>query len=257
MSQSNHASSDTPDNYFLESGDNYQARRPTYPTALMDTLVKYCTHTSHALDVGCGTGQLSVLLANYFDHVTATDPSQAQISNAVKYGSIDYKCEPAEQISCSNQSVDLVTVAQAAHWFNLDEFYGEVTRVIRPGGVIALITYGVPNIAGPMEALFNQFYWQDIHQFWPPARAHVEQGYKSLAFPFHELATDIPDIELWWNYEEFTGYIDTWSAASEARRLNSENILTNFKSELLKMWGSHDTRYKVSWPVETRVGKLM
>lgn len=165
MSQSNQASDDTPDNYFLESGDTYQARRPTYPTALMDKLVEYCTHTSHALDVGCGTGQLSVLLANYFDRVTATDPSQAQISNAVKHDSIDYQCESAEQISCANHSVDLVTVAQAAHWFNLDEFYDEAVRVLRPGGVIALITYGVPNISGPMEALFKQFYWQDIHQF--------------------------------------------------------------------------------------------
>ena len=162
--------------HFEEGGADYARHRPTYPPALADALADTCAATGHALDVGCGTGQLSALLAARFRQVTATDPSETQIANAAPHPRVAYAIEPAERIGLPDASADLVVAAQAAHWFNLDRFYVEARRVLYPGGALALVSYGVPQLTGPAAERFERFYWQDVHRHWPPGREHVEQG---------------------------------------------------------------------------------
>lgn len=103
----------------------------------------------HALDLGCGTGQLSVLLAGEFDRVTATDPSASQIASAGARGNIRYAIGTAEAIDLPPASLDLIVAAQAAHWFDLPAFYAEARRIAAPGAALALVSYGVPRLSGP------------------------------------------------------------------------------------------------------------
>lgn len=255
MTSANPKSSHVATNHFLTNGEQYAARRPTYSLALAKVLATLCGRTEHVLDVGCGTGQLSLLLAEVFDTVTATDPSEAQIANVARHKSITYRRERAEKTSLANESVDLLTAAQAAHWFDLDTFYSEARRVLKPGGVLALVSYGVPELGGPARELLHKFYWQDIYRFWPTGRKHVEQGYRTLEFPFDEVA--IPDlrIERTWDLEEFLGYVETWSAIGKARDAGAADVYERFKDELTSQWGRSSSKYLVTWPIAGRVTK--
>ena len=245
--------------HFETGGGDYAAHRPTYPPALAQALAARCARTTHALDVGCGTGQLSVLLAGAFERVTATDPSAAQIANATAHERIVYRVEPAETIGLPDASVDLVVAAQAAHWFDLDRFYAEVRRVARPGAVLALVSYGVPAIdagIGPLAERFERFYWHEIHRHWPPGRAHVEQGYRALAFPFDEKPFAPLAITRDWDFSALEGYIRTWSAAKRAAQAGDHAALEDGLADLATLWGGADTRHRVAWPLVARLAVI-
>ncbi|KAJ8352856.1 hypothetical protein SKAU_G00243320 [Synaphobranchus kaupii] len=97
-----------------------------------------------AVDVGCGSGQGTVLLAPHFSHVFGTDVSPAQLDLAKTYGSapnISYRQSSAEEMPFSDGSVDLVTAMTAAHWFDVPRFLLEADRLLKPRGCLALLSY--------------------------------------------------------------------------------------------------------------------
>jgi len=108
---------DFPD-HFSTVAKRYAAYRPHYPQALADALAALAPHHDLAWDAGCGNGQLSVLLAERFTHVIATEPSQTQLDAATAHPRIDYRCAKAEDAVLAESSVDLAVAAQAAHWFD-------------------------------------------------------------------------------------------------------------------------------------------
>lgn len=181
--------------HFSTGSDGYAAHRPTYPMALVDELAKISPGREVALDCGCGNGQLSVLLAEKFDRVVATDASAAQISQARQHERVFYHTALAEASGLPDGSVDLITVAQAAHWLDLEKFYTEVRRVARPQAVVALITYGVQQVEGEVNEYVQRFYSETVGPYWPPERRYVEEGYRSFSFPFEEIALPQLTIE--------------------------------------------------------------
>jgi SAM-dependent methyltransferase len=249
--------SNTGENPFETGGSDYARHRPTYPPALAEALAKLCPATSGALDVGCGNGQFSCLLANLFDRVTATDPSAEQIENAFPHPNVTYRIESAESISLDDGSVDLVTAAQAAHWFDLDRFYEEARRVSRDDAIIALLTYGVPELDGRIGKRFERFYWEEIYDFWPAARRHVEEGYSGMAFPFEELPFPDLAIERRWNLVELLGYIRTWSATRAAEKAGAFEIIAHFEMKLSRLWGETATVRTIRWPINGRIGRIV
>ncbi|MGH1352130.1 MAG: class I SAM-dependent methyltransferase [Methyloligellaceae bacterium] len=240
-------------NPFERGGANYVQNRPTYPLSLLNFLVDQCDQHEKALDVGCGNGQLSCLLATRFHKVFATDPSAEQISNAIPGKGVIYHCEAAERIRIDTLDVDLVVAAQAAHWFNLEKFYTEVSRISRSGTILALICYGVPEIEGKIGETFHNFYWGEIHDHWPEERKHVESGYSDIYFPFKELVMPTFAIEKQWTLFELCGYIDTWSAVQAAVDKNKVAIINSFKNILAKKWGCPTTQHLVKWPLYGKV----
>ncbi|HBO3166743.1 TPA: methyltransferase domain-containing protein [Pseudomonas aeruginosa] len=213
--------------HFSTGSANYAAHRPTYPAQLVDELAALCPGTRLALDCGCGTGQLTVLLAERFERVVGTDAS-----------------------------ADLVTVAQAAHWLDLPRFYEEVRRVARADAILALVTYGVLHVDGPMEPLVQHFYHQVVGPYWPAERRHVEEGYRSLPFPFEERRLPDLAIEVAWTLDELLGYVGTWSAVKEAGKALGQDPGAAFVDELREAWGDPQTRYRVSWPLTVRAGVI-
>lgn len=243
-------------NHFLAGGAAYASSRPTYPASLADSLADRCSGSEHALDVGCGSGQLSVLLADRFDFVTATDPSAEQLESAASHPRVIYRNEPAERIGLPDASVDLITAAQAAHWFDLDIFYSEVRRVARPDAVLALVSYGVPTMEGPVGERLHRLYWQDIHSFWPEGRRHVEAGYQSLAFPFREEPLSGLSITREWSMGQLVAYVCTWSAAKRTLAAGQGWIVDNFVRDLGSLWGGFEQPLTVTWPVVGRLAHI-
>jgi len=242
--------------HFSTHSERYAAHRPTYPVALVDYLAGVAPGLGLALDCACGTGQLSVPLATRFDRVVATDASAAQIENAETQPRIEYRVAPAEHSGLPDRSADLITVAQAAHWLDLDRFYDEARRVARARGVLAMISYGVVHVEGSPEPVVQRFYYDGIGSFWPPERRHVDAGYRTLPFPFDALDPPALAIEVSWDLADFVGYVDTWSAVRAAEKQVGRGIIDAFSRELAGAWGDPATRRAVRWPLALRVARL-
>lgn len=243
------------DHFSAKSGD-YAAYRPTYPGALVDYLAGLCRQTDLALDVGCGTGQLSVMLADRFGQVIATDASAQQIEQAQAHERVEYRVAPAERSGLEPASANLITAAQAAHWFDLDAFYADARRVGKPGAVLALITYGVIEADPDIDPLIQRFYKEVVGPYWPPERRHVEDGYRAFAFPFDEWAAPPLAIEVQWRASDLTGYVDTWSAVRGLEKAQGRGPVEGFRRELQALWGEPERRRRIRFPLSLRVGRL-
>jgi len=243
-------------NWFDGGGQAYARFRPVYPPALAAYLAAVAPDRRLAVDAGCGNGQLTGLLADAFDAVVGVDPSADQLANAAPHPRIRYACAPAERLPVADGSASLVSAAQAAHWFDLPAFYGEVRRIGVPGAVVALVSYGVPVLPAPLDARFQAFYADEIGPFWPPERKLVDSGYATIDFPFEPLAPPPLDIRLDWNLDEFLGYVGTWSAVRAAREAGHGALLARFGQDLARDWGDPAARRTVRWPINMRVGRV-
>jgi SAM-dependent methyltransferase len=242
--------------HFSQGSDTYAARRPTYPAALVDWLADIAPATDLALDVGCGTGQLSTLLARRFDRVIAADASAAQVAAAVGHERVAYRVAPAHESGLPTGSIDLVTVAQAAHWFDLEPFYAEARRIARPGAVLALVTYGILVIDEAVDPAFRHVYHDVVGPHWPPERRHVEDGYRSLPFPFEAIEAPALAIEVEWALDELVGYIETWSAVRAAAKATGHDPVPAAREALAGVWGDPAARRAMRFPLAVRAGRL-
>ncbi|MBA3821968.1 MAG: class I SAM-dependent methyltransferase [Deltaproteobacteria bacterium] len=237
--------------HFSTIADRYAAYRPSYPPALVDALAEQTTPGT-AWDVGCGSGQLAVGLAARFERVIATDPSEAQLAAAAAHPRVEYRCERAEATSQADASVDLVVVAQAAHWFAWPGFVAEATRVARPGALIALVSYGEMLVDEPAGALAR--YRDVVAPYWPPGREHVDTGYRDLEMPWPAVPARPIDMELAWLREELVGYVSTWSATALLVAQHGSAAFDALRAELAATWPD-DERRIVRWPLAIRLAR--
>lgn len=241
----------------FDSGGAYAAHRPTYPDSLAPMLAELPRNRALAIDVGCGTGQFTTGLASHFHHVLGIDPSASQLESATPRDNVSYRLSEAAELPADNGSVDLLTVAQAAHWIDdLDGFYREARRVAAPGAVLALVSYGVCHLDGELDQYFQDFYWGDFHRFWDPRRRHVENGLADLPFPFELARLDTPPMTASYDLEGFLGYLGTWTAVKNARASGHAHEFTRFAATLTEKWGDPSTARAVSWPVMVRAGRI-
>jgi len=242
--------------YFSASAAGYALHRPTYPPQLIDFLAGACSQTHTVWDCGCGSGQLSVLLAELFQQVIATDPSSAQLANARQHPRVEYRLGSAEASGLPDRSLDLAVAAQAAHWFDLPGYYAEVRRVTKPGGIIALVTYGNVVTDGDILRVLRDFYKNVTGPYWPPGRKHVEDSYRSFAFPFEELKPPQLEIRREWDLAAMLGYVDTWSATIALRQAKGDAPVEQFRQDLAEVWGAKETVRVIRWPLSMRLGRV-
>lgn len=241
--------------HFSEVAAGYAAFRPRYPDALFDFLAREAPARDAAWDVGTGSGQAAVGLARHFTHVTATDASGDQIEHATSHPRVSYRVAPAEASGLDGKSVDLVTVAQAVHWFDRERFWNEVRRVLRPRGVIAVWTYVLFEIAPDVDATVRRFYRDIVGPFWPSERRLTEQRYQTIEFPFAEFAAPNFVIEQPVTLDDVAGYIRTWSATLAFVKHHGRDPVADLMAEVGRAWGAPQPRL-ARWPVAMRIGRV-
>jgi SAM-dependent methyltransferase len=236
---------------------SYAKFRPSYPPELFDWLASTAPARDAAWDCACGSGQASVDLAERFAHVFATDASAAQIGAAIPHERIDYRVARAEASGLADRSVDCVTVAQALHWLGAAQLYAEVRRVAKPGGVLTVWTYGVPTIEGDsVDALVRAFYSDTVGAYWPPERAIVEAGYRTLPFPFEELETPVLAMRADWTLAQLLGYLASWSATARYVAAHGRNPVRDAAEVLAPAWGDTEATHTIEWPLAVRAGRI-
>ncbi|HEY9898319.1 MAG TPA: class I SAM-dependent methyltransferase [Pantanalinema sp.] len=233
----------------------YATYRPRYPERLFDWLSEVAPAHALAWDCATGSGQAAVSLASRFARVHATDASADQISHAEARPNITYACEPAEACSLPDASVDLLTVAQALHWFDAERFFQEAERVLKPGGVIAAWCYGQFEMAEGLNEILERFYHQTVGPYWPPERQVLEAGYRTLPWPFEELEPPALKLEVDWTFASLMGYLRSWSATQRFQELEGVDPVSLIEAELAAKWGEPDRVRRVSWPIAMRVGR--
>lgn len=249
--------------HFSERAPGYAQYRPHYPPELVSYLALQTKASADRKDLitvweaGCGSGQLTVGLAERFARVIATDASADQIAHARPAPHVEYRVARAEACGLPDGSVDLAVSAQAAHWFELDGYYGEVRRVVRTGGLIAMVVYGI-NVTddADLDRVVMQFYRQTLERYWPPQRRHVEEGYRSLPFPFDEIATPTFEMREEWSLDEMLGYVETWSATMALAKAAGRERIDEFRSAVAKVWGNPETRRLIRWLLSVRLGRV-
>jgi SAM-dependent methyltransferase len=243
--------------HFGSVSASYAKFRPTYPSALFDWLVSVVPAHDAVWDCACGSGQASVDLAARFTRVVATDASAAQIEAATPHARVEYRVAPAEKSGLPEASVNLVTVAQALHWFGIDAFFAEVRRVTKRGGALAAWTYGVPQLENARAtSLVQQFYSVTVGPCWPPERAIVEAGYGSLRFPFAEIVPPAFAMTAEWPLAQLLGYLASWSATARYVAVHGKNPVREFAEELAPIWGDAERALTVTWPLTCRAGRV-
>jgi SAM-dependent methyltransferase len=241
--------------HFSRLASSYARFRPTYPPQLAAHLAAMSPARSLALDVATGNGQAAVDLAQHFDLVLASDASARQLVEAAAHPRIRYLRHAAECLPVRAGSVDLVAVAQAAHWFDLDRFYAEARRVLRPDGVVALWTYGLFSIDTEIDALVGRFYSATVGTFWPPERRYVEEEYRTLPFPLRDIPAPPFEMTADWSLEDVLSYLRTWSAVDRYRADRGEDPVLQIADTLRALWGTAGRR-RLRWPVHLRLGKF-
>lgn len=242
--------------HFSRQAPDYAKYRPDYPEALFSWLADRSPAHEFAWDAGCGSGQASLPLARHFRSVLATDLSVAQISQAHPHPAVRYRAAPCDASGLPPASCDLVTVAQAIHWFDFDAFYAEVRRVLKPHGLLAVWTYTLLRGDPGLNAAIEAFYKDVLTPWWPPQRRWVEQGYDGMPFPFTPLSP-VPafEIRLHWTLDELVGYVGTWSAVQRCLAETGEDPSHQLFLRLRPVWGEPAAVREIVWPIVLLAGR--
>lgn len=243
--------------YFSKQSKAYVKYRPYYPKELYDYLLSLQANRTLAWDCGTGNGQVAQVLANHFEQVIATDLSEKQIAQAKEQANIVYKVCPVEQTPIAAQSVDLITIGQALHWFNWEAFYTEVRRVAQPNAVIAAWTYVLYEVNERVDAVTYELYENILgDEYWAKERKLVEQRYASIPFPFQELTAPQLTMKIEYTFEQLMGYLSSWSGVNQYIKVNGANPLDKIVEPMAEAWGDLTKAKEVSWELYMRVGKV-
>ncbi len=84
----------------------------------------------------------------------------------------------------------------------------------------------------------------------------MEDGYRSLPFPFPEIRAPTLEIRAEWSLAELLGYVWTWSAVRALEKAEGDARVGAFRRDLARVWGGEATVRAISWPLSLRVGRL-
>lgn len=243
--------------HFSRLARAYADYRPTYPVALAEFLAANAPGRDAAWDCGTGSGQAAGILAGHFGRVFATDASADQIANAAAVTGVSFSVASASDSGLADHSCDVVTVAQAAHWFDLPAFYTEVRRVVRPGGLIALWCYVAIETDSPLvDDCIHEFQYGRVEPYWPAGRELVEARYETLDFPFKRVAAPPFEMTAEWTRDGLLGYISSWSAVARCRQQEGEDPLPALAAELTEVWPDATEIREIRWPIYMLLGRV-
>lgn len=241
------------DNFSVQA-DAYAQFRPHYPVELLAEILSHVEKRDTALDLATGNGQVASMLSNYFESVYASDISNEQIAHAIQGPNVVYEVEAAEATSFSDSQFDLITVAQAIHWFDFDRFYHEVCRILKPEGTFAVLGYGLFETDPETDLILKEFYYDIVGPYWDSERRYIDEMYQTIPFPFEEIAVPKFENRLVWDFEQLVGYLETWSATRHYIKANGDSPIDLIRERLRKSW--ENSTKEVVFPLILRIGRL-
>lgn len=241
---------------FSQQASLYARYRPAYPPELYDHVLSF-VHTPAAVwDCATGNGQAAVALAGFFERVYATDHSEKQLLQAIPHEKVSYSVAAAEQTSFPDHSFDLITVAQAYHWFDFDAFHREVLRVAKPGAVIAVWGYSlIQSEDSALQELITSFYRGKTGPYWDAERRFVDDHYSTVAFPYEALPSRDFRIDVEWSADDLIGYFNTWSSVQHFIKANGYNPVDELALAIKMIWS--DASLKLFYfPLFLKIGMI-
>ena len=239
--------------HFSHASGDYRRWRPGYPRELFAWLAWQSPAKDLAWDCATGSGQAAGELSAFFARVVATDASASQIAEAEPHERVEYAVAPAERSPLADAAADLVTVAQALHWFDIERFHAEARRVLKPRGIIAEWGYQLAEITPEIDERVRWFAGVTVGPYWPPERALIDAAYADIPFPFEVVAAPPFAMHASWSLEHFLAYLGTWSSVAGYRKANGTDPVPALGEELSSMWGGGAR--DVHWPLQLRVGR--
>jgi ubiquinone/menaquinone biosynthesis C-methylase UbiE len=238
--------------FFSGHSKIYAEFRPSYPEELFTFLLSHTKNLQRAWDCGTGNGQVAIGLAKFIKHVDATDISQQQLNNAAQHPSITYHLCDAHNTPFTDNSFDLITIGQALHWFDFENFYKEVRRVSKPGATLAVWGYNICRVDPIIDRALENYYKNTIDPYWHPRRKLIDEAYQTIPFPFMEISTPEFEISEEWSLDHFIGYLTSWSATQNFIKEKGENPAEKVRQEIGQHW--KDKMKSVRFPVFLRIG---
>ncbi len=209
------------------------------------------------MDCATGSGQLAQGIAGFAERVVALDASPEQIANAVAHPRVRYRVAAAEATGLDDHSVDLLTVGQALHWFDHARFVAEAERILVPGGLVVVVSYATCKVTDRIDGVIDKLYRGLLENYWPPERAHVEDGYAKLPLPGRAVVVPSLDMTRRWSADDMLGYLRTWSASRRYERSEGQDPVSLIEADLVAGWGA--ALRPVRWPLTicaSRIGLL-
>jgi SAM-dependent methyltransferase len=212
-----------------------------------------------AWECATGNGQAAASLADYFDHVDATDISAEQIAHALPNPRIRYTVASAEASGLPNGECDLVAVAQALHWFRFEQFWMEVRRVARPNAFFCAWGYNwlectraaVQELVAAFRAIINPY--------WAPNNRIIWNGYRTeeVAFPYARVNSPPFALDVDWTLDQLIDYLMTWSAFKRSRedaraRTSIDGLLVRARSTI-----PVDQALHIQMPITVLAGRVV
>lgn len=241
--------------YFSSNSSDYRKYRPQYPPELFCYLAGLTGQRNLAWDCATGNGQAARGLVRHFDQVVATDGSLSQILSAQPTPRIHFAVTLAENSCLKTNSLDLITVGQAMHWFDFAKFYTEVDRLLVRKGILAFWSYGLGRISPAIDEVVRHLFFTILGPFWPSERKHIEEEYRTIPLPMEELPSPAFSNGMAWDLGTFLGYLQTWSAVKLYRQREGEDPLGLIMERLRAAWGEGKKKRTVTWPIFLRVGR--
>jgi SAM-dependent methyltransferase len=244
------------DNFSAQSAI-YAQYRPTYPPELIEYVAGLVEEPDLAWDCATGNGQTALELTHYFPRIMATDASTKQIEQAFAHPQIKYAIATAEESGLPDHLIDLITVAQAAHWFQFDKFYAEVRRIAKPNAILAIWGYGLMQISPEIDKVIHQLYYEILGDtYWDKERKHLDNHYTTIPFPFAIIPSPAFKIIRNWDLSDLVGYLNTWSSVQNYLKANATNPIDLIAQDLAKVWQSPDNQRLITWDIYLKVGRV-
>lgn len=239
-----------------KSSGIYSRTRPTYPAELYYWLSQQVIKTETVWDCACGTGQASIDLAAYFDQVEASDISESQIAEATPHRKVHYQVFPAEKTSYPDNHFDAVCIAHALHWLDLDAFWKEVKRVLKPGGIFVCWGYNWFKVGEAEDLVITKHILPHLAPYWPSQSRLLWNQYKDIDFPFESIEAPAFQLTCHWSVSQMMDFIRSWSAAQLRIEKEGDEFLQQANDMIRAVWSEPSQKKEISLPFFVRAGRV-
>ncbi|KAL0490338.1 SAM-dependent methyltransferase [Acrasis kona] len=242
-----------------EQCHSYALNRPAYSKALFKEVLSFHNEVADnqnltAVDVACGSGQATIGLVDDFDKVIGIDPSLHQLSNARSHHKIEYINALAESTPLQDDSADVVTVAQALHWFEFEDFFKETKRILKPNGTLAVWCYNLGEFENKdAQNALVELYSVGLCGYWSTRRTYIDDCYTNVQFPFADKRDLVVQHPLTITIRNYIDFLATWASVQNHNRQNpDETLLEDFEDTLKEIFNADDVetfQVKMKWPM--------